>query len=96
MRFYKRSQILVADLWACFQGEGYGKFNDIDTLTMFAGERIFRNLVKVLPAYSDRLSDTPDIIYYGLLDLQSTSRISYPGIESYRKRSFLGAAIARL
>ena len=37
VRFYKRSQILVADLWACFEGESYGSFHDIDTITMFAG-----------------------------------------------------------
>lgn len=37
VRFYKRAQILVADLWACFRGKSYGKFHDIDKLTMFAG-----------------------------------------------------------
>ena len=38
VRFLKRAQIFVADLWAAFEGEGYGKFNDIDKITMFAGE----------------------------------------------------------
>lgn len=38
VRFYKRAQILVADLWACFEGKGYGRFDDIDKITMFAGE----------------------------------------------------------
>lgn len=38
VRFYKRAQILVADLWACFEGQGYGQFDDIDKLTMFAGK----------------------------------------------------------
>ncbi|KAH0541289.1 hypothetical protein FGG08_004213 [Glutinoglossum americanum] len=37
VRFYKRAQILVADLWACFEGESYGKFHDINEITMFAG-----------------------------------------------------------
>jgi len=37
VRFYKRAQILVADLWACFEGTGYGRFHDIDSITMFAG-----------------------------------------------------------
>jgi hypothetical protein len=37
VRFYKRAQILVADLWACFEGEDYGKFHDIKEITMFAG-----------------------------------------------------------
>lgn len=37
VRLYKRAQILVADLWACFNGESYGEFHDIDKITMFAG-----------------------------------------------------------
>jgi len=37
VRFYKRAQILVADLWACFNGQSYGNFNDIEKITMFAG-----------------------------------------------------------
>jgi hypothetical protein len=37
IHFYKRAQILVADLWACFEGKGYGKFDDINKITMFAG-----------------------------------------------------------
>ncbi|MCJ1420970.1 hypothetical protein MMC32_007330 [Xylographa parallela] len=40
VHFYKRAQILVADLWACFDGEGYGRFDDIDKITMFADYRI--------------------------------------------------------
>lgn len=43
--FYKRAQILVADIWACFEGEGYGKFDNIDTITMFADYRIPQALV---------------------------------------------------
>ncbi len=37
VRFLKRAQILVADLWACFDGRGYGEFHDIGEVTMFAG-----------------------------------------------------------
>jgi hypothetical protein len=37
VRFLKRAQIFVADLWAAFDGEGYGEFNDINKITMFAG-----------------------------------------------------------
>ncbi len=40
VRFLKRAQILVADLWACFQGESYGAFRDIDKITMFADYRL--------------------------------------------------------
>ncbi|KAJ2084271.1 hypothetical protein H4R24_000213 [Coemansia sp. RSA 988] len=37
---YKRAQILVADIWACFEGRGDGLFNDIDQITMFADYRV--------------------------------------------------------
>ncbi|XP_012273350.1 queuosine salvage protein isoform X2 [Orussus abietinus] len=38
--FYKRAQILIGDVWACFRGEGIGAFHDIDKITMFADYRI--------------------------------------------------------
>jgi hypothetical protein len=38
VQFLKRAQIFVGDLWAAFRGEGYGMFNDIEKLTMFAGK----------------------------------------------------------
>lgn len=38
--FYKRVQILCADIWACFDGQGFGKFDDISTITMFADYRV--------------------------------------------------------
>lgn len=34
--FYKRAQITVADLWLAFDGEGLGRFGDLDRLTVFA------------------------------------------------------------
>lgn len=37
VRFLKRAQIFVADLWAAFDGKSYGEFSDIDKITMFAG-----------------------------------------------------------
>ena len=40
VRFLKRAQIFVADLWACFEGSGYGEFRDIDKITMFADYRV--------------------------------------------------------
>ncbi|CAO3636469.1 unnamed protein product [Cunninghamella blakesleeana] len=36
----KRAQILVADIWACFDGKSFGEFNDIDSITMFADYRV--------------------------------------------------------
>lgn len=44
VRFLKRAQILVADVWACFDGEGPGQFNDIDKVSMFAGTPFSHNL----------------------------------------------------
>jgi len=40
IRFLKRAQIFVADLWACFDGEGHGRFYDINKITMFADYRV--------------------------------------------------------
>ncbi|KAI4119421.1 MAG: hypothetical protein LQ345_000667 [Seirophora villosa] len=40
IRFQKRAQILVADLWACFEGQTFGCFHDIDVITMFADYRV--------------------------------------------------------
>ncbi|KAJ1867711.1 hypothetical protein LPJ78_000763 [Coemansia sp. RSA 989] len=40
VELYKRAQILVADIWACFEGQGYGQFDDIDCITMFADYRV--------------------------------------------------------
>lgn len=31
--------------WACYQGEGFGQFEDIDTVTMFADYRVPQVLV---------------------------------------------------
>lgn len=40
VRFYKRAQILVADLAAAFAGEGLGAFDDLDRLTAFADYKV--------------------------------------------------------
>jgi hypothetical protein len=37
VRILKRAQIFVADLWAAFEGKDFGAFDDIETITMFAG-----------------------------------------------------------
>lgn len=43
--FYKRAQILVGDVWSCYNGKDYGEFDDIDQITMFADYRIPQALV---------------------------------------------------
>ncbi|KOS22631.1 UPF0553 protein [Escovopsis weberi] len=40
IRILKRAQILVADLWACFEGKSFGEFRDIDSITIFADYRV--------------------------------------------------------
>lgn len=40
VQFFKRAQILIADIWGCFEGAGLGRFTDIDdAITMFADYR---------------------------------------------------------
>lgn len=51
IRFLKRAQILVADLWACFDGESYGEFYDIDKITIFADYRIPQILISLGALY---------------------------------------------
>lgn len=43
--FYKRAQILIGDIWACFQGKGIGYFKDLDEITMFADYRVPQTLL---------------------------------------------------
>ncbi|KAF1989304.1 hypothetical protein K402DRAFT_410942 [Aulographum hederae CBS 113979] len=40
VRLLKRAQIFVADVWAAFEEESYGDFDDIEKITMFADYRI--------------------------------------------------------
>ncbi|ESO85215.1 hypothetical protein LOTGIDRAFT_195975 [Lottia gigantea] len=57
--FYKRAQILISDVWGCCEGEGFGEFTDIDSMTMFADYRIPQCLVYMgAMKYSDNLMET--------------------------------------
>ena len=40
VRFYKRAQILMADLHGAFAGDGLGRFEDLDCLTAFADYKV--------------------------------------------------------
>lgn len=58
MLILKRAQILVADLWACFEGSSWGFFHDIDMLTMFADYRVPQVLLSMgLLHYEDSLME---------------------------------------
>eukprot|EP00033_Pygsuia_biforma_P001897 GCRY01002118.1.p1 GENE.GCRY01002118.1~~GCRY01002118.1.p1 ORF type:complete len:338 (-),score=66.53 GCRY01002118.1:220-1233(-) len=52
----KRAQILVADIWAAFQNQGPGQFDNIQEITMFADYRVPQAMVFMgILKYSDRL-----------------------------------------
>lgn len=36
---------MVSDIWGCFEGNGIGRFDDIDSITMFADYRVPQALV---------------------------------------------------
>ena len=61
VRILKRAQILVADLWAAFEGEGYGEFNDMNKITIFAGKQKKRYCA----FYADNIQDyrIPQILH---------------------------------
>jgi hypothetical protein len=40
VRFYKRAQILVSDLYGMYEGRGLGAFSDLDRLTAFADYKV--------------------------------------------------------
>jgi hypothetical protein len=57
VRFYKRAQILVADLHGGFGGEGLGAFSDLDRLTAFADYKVPQVLRRFgVLVYADELS----------------------------------------
>ena len=67
VRFYKRAQILVADLAGAFGGEGLGAFQDLTALTAFADYKVPQVLRRLgvlayaapLAARVDRLAPLP-------------------------------------
>ena len=64
MKLYKRAQILIADLWACFEGQGPGMFNDIDSITMFADYRFVRFMLLCC------LTHAAHLLSYGLVTVR--------------------------
>lgn len=42
---YKRAQILVGDIWACFNKKGLGYFKDINEISAFADYRVPQTLL---------------------------------------------------
>jgi hypothetical protein len=55
-KFMKRVQILIADLWSCYDGAGLGQFDNIADVTMFADYRVPQALQQLgILHYSDEL-----------------------------------------
>lgn len=81
----KRAQILVADIWCCFEGKGLGEFHNIEVLTMFADYRVPQALefFGVLQ-YSSKLKeilDRGDILDSGCLLEKEIRGCSIAGVE---------------
>ena len=56
--FYKRAQILISDIWACFEGQGWGCFTDIPYITMFADYKVPQSLLHLgILKYTDKLME---------------------------------------
>jgi hypothetical protein len=75
LKFYKRAQILVADLWACFSNTSYGHFTDIDKLSMFADYRVPQILhslgcLRYSPALVNLLDSGCDLEAGGRLEVE--------------------------
>ncbi|KAK9794969.1 hypothetical protein WJX73_009457 [Symbiochloris irregularis] len=62
----KRAQIFVADVWGAFQGQSYGRFDDISELTMFADYRVPAALrefgvLEYAPSLAQRIDDRAEL-----------------------------------
>jgi hypothetical protein len=76
--FLKRAQIFISKTWGRFNGKGYGQFDDIHSLTMFADYRVPQSLVYVgALKYSDALQHKID--EGELIDLYSEEEIEIRG-----------------
>lgn len=55
---YKRAQILIGDLWACYNNKDFGRFTDIEKISMFADYRVPQSLIYFgAMEYSEDLKD---------------------------------------
>ncbi|TRY69104.1 hypothetical protein TCAL_01430 [Tigriopus californicus] len=66
--FFKRAQIFISDLWCLFEGQDLGKFEDIDSLTMFADYRVPQSLqyfgaFKYSEALLDQLNTNEELAF---------------------------------
>eukprot|EP00792_Barthelona_sp_PAP020_P013866 TRINITY_DN940_c0_g1_i1.p1 TRINITY_DN940_c0_g1~~TRINITY_DN940_c0_g1_i1.p1 ORF type:complete len:336 (+),score=98.90 TRINITY_DN940_c0_g1_i1:128-1135(+) len=89
VHFLKRAQILVADIWAAFCGEGIGKFNDIEKITMFADYRVPQGMYSlgILQYSNELLNDIHDqtLLPYGCEKEVEIRGASIQAVEDIRK-----------
>jgi Potential Queuosine, Q, salvage protein family len=62
VRFYKRAQICVADIYGAFGGKGWGAFSDLDQLTAFADYKVPQvlrhfGILEYHPALAERIDN---------------------------------------
>jgi len=70
--FFKRAQITVSDLAAVFEGRGYGRFDDLERLTMFADNLVphvlrCERVLVYAPDLADRV-DAGELVAQGSLE----------------------------
>ncbi len=64
VRFYKRAQLLVSDIYGAFGGKGWGQFKDLDELTVFADYKLPQILRHMgMLVYIDSMAEKVDNRY---------------------------------
>ncbi|MGE5140299.1 MAG: queuosine 5'-phosphate N-glycosylase/hydrolase [Rudaea sp.] len=90
VRFFKRAQILAADLWGSFGGEGFGALRNLGELTCFADYKlpqILRSwgILKYAPALARRVDRKELLDKDGLAEIEIRSSTVW-GVELLRDR----------
>ncbi len=62
VRFFKRAQIVVTDLWGAFRGQDWGEFENINVLTAFADYKLPQilrawNILNYAPSLADKVDN---------------------------------------
>ena len=88
--FYKRAQILVADLWGTFGGQGPGEFADLSWLTAFADYKLpqilwARGALRFHPRLAERIR-AGEIIPRGSAEEVEIRALTVVAVEELRER----------
>ncbi|EPZ34873.1 Protein of unknown function DUF2419 domain-containing protein [Rozella allomycis CSF55] len=97
VKFYKRVQILIADVWSCFGGKNIGEFTNIDDITMFADYRVPQALcglgiLEYSPALLSKLNsslneegENLELFSQEEIDIRASSILAVESIKKYLK-----------